>query len=64
MRQIILKLYKDLLRYGANLKYTEKTYFAKRIRKSFKENKNLTDRAEIDFQLQKGRKLLQDRRVV
>lgn len=52
MRQIILKLYKDLLRYGANLKYTEKTYFAKRIRKSFKENKNLTDRAEIDFQLQ------------
>lgn len=52
MRQITLKLYKDLLRYGANLKYTDTKYFRSRIRRSFKENKHLTDQTEIDFQLQ------------
>ncbi|XP_076632824.1 mitochondrial ribosome and complex I assembly factor AltMIEF1-like [Colletes latitarsis] len=64
MRQIVLKLYKDLLRYGENLKYTETKYFKSRIRRGFKENKRLTDEAEIDFQLQKGQKVLQDQRVI
>ncbi|XP_076671315.1 mitochondrial ribosome and complex I assembly factor AltMIEF1-like [Andrena cerasifolii] len=64
MRQTILKLYKDLLRYGENLKYTDKRYFRHRIRQSFKENKQLADQTEIDFQLQKGQKLLQNQRVV
>ena len=53
MRQTILKLYKDLLRYGDNLKYTDKEYFRYRIRKNFKQNKHLIDQIEIDFQLQK-----------
>ena len=64
MRQTILKLYKDLLRYGENLKYTDRRYFRQRIRQSFKENKQLADQTEIDFQLQKGQKLLQNQRVV
>ncbi|XP_076375217.1 mitochondrial ribosome and complex I assembly factor AltMIEF1 [Megalopta genalis] len=64
MKQIVLKLYRDLLRYGVNLKYTDKQYFRHRIRKSFKENKQLTDKEEIDFHLQKGRELLIKQRVL
>ncbi|XP_076244103.1 mitochondrial ribosome and complex I assembly factor AltMIEF1-like [Calliopsis andreniformis] len=64
MRQITLKLYKDLLRYGQNLKYTDQNYFQRRIRNSFKENKSLTNQTEIEFQLQKGQKLLENQRVV
>lgn len=52
MRNTVLKLYKDLLRYGENLKYTDKEYFRFRIRKNFKQNKDLIDQTEIDFQLQ------------
>lgn len=52
MRNTVLKLYKDLLRYGENLKYTDKEYFRFRIRKNFKQNKHLTDQTDIDFQLQ------------
>ncbi|KZC14421.1 hypothetical protein WN55_06879 [Dufourea novaeangliae] len=51
MRQVVLRLYKDLLRYGENLKYTDKRYFRTRIRNSFRGNKELTDQAQIDFQL-------------
>lgn len=64
MRQAILRLYKDLLRYGENLKYTDKAYFRYRIRKSFKENRNIIDQQKIELQLQKGRILLQQQRVV
>lgn len=64
MRQTILKLYKDLLRYGDNLKYTDKKYFRYKIRKNFKQNKHLIDQTEIDFQLQKGQKFLQNQRVL
>lgn len=64
MRSKVLKLYKDLLRYGENLKYTDKLYFRYRIRKNFKQNRHLIDQAEIDFQLQKGQKLLENQRVV
>lgn len=64
MRNTVLKLYKDLLRYGENLKYTDKEYFRFRIRKNFKQNKHLIDQTEIEFQLQKGKKLLQNQRIV
>lgn len=49
-RSAILRLYKDLLRYGESLKFTDKDYFRRSIRKSFKNNKNLIDEASIDFQ--------------
>ncbi|KOX79283.1 hypothetical protein WN51_09085 [Melipona quadrifasciata] len=52
MRQAILKLYKDLLRYGEKLKYTDKEYFRYRIRKNFEQNKHLSDQTEINFQFQ------------
>ncbi|XP_050465364.1 uncharacterized protein LOC126858808 isoform X2 [Cataglyphis hispanica] len=50
-RLTILKLYKDILRYGETLKFTNKGYFRHRVRVAFKDNKNLTDEAMIDFQL-------------
>ncbi|XP_017762279.1 PREDICTED: uncharacterized protein LOC108552313 [Eufriesea mexicana] len=64
MRRSILKLYKDLLRYGDNLKYTDKEYFQARIRENFKQNKHITDQVEIEFQLQKGQQFLQNQRVI
>ncbi|XP_076757960.1 mitochondrial ribosome and complex I assembly factor AltMIEF1-like [Xylocopa sonorina] len=64
MKPNVIRLYKDLLRYGENLKYTDKSYFRSRIRQSFKRNKDLVDQTEIDFQLQKGRKFLENQRVV
>lgn len=51
MRNAILKLYKDLLRYGEELRFTDKKYYRRKIREEFKENKTLTEAADIDFQL-------------
>lgn len=63
-RQAILKLYKDILRYGETLKFTNKGYFRHRIRVAFKNNKDLNDKTIIDFQLKKGMKFLEAKRVV
>lgn len=43
----ILKLYKDLIRYGEQLTLTDKTYYRERIRKEFKNNKYLQNESEI-----------------
>ncbi|XP_035723440.1 MIEF1 upstream open reading frame protein-like [Vespa mandarinia] len=64
MRITILKLYKDLLRYGEQLRFTDKKYYRQKIREEFKQNKNLTEVADIDFQLKKGLTLLKNQRVV
>lgn len=48
----ILKLYKNLLRYGEQLKLTDKQYFSKRIKKEFKTNKDITDETEISFKFE------------
>jgi len=50
-RQTVLKLYKDILRYGEALRFTNKGYFRHRVRVTFKNNKDLTDEAMIDFHL-------------
>lgn len=48
----VLNLYKNLLRYSQQLKYTDKEYFARRIKKEFKQNKNLEGEEEIIFNFQ------------
>ncbi|XP_012527395.1 uncharacterized protein LOC105831660 [Monomorium pharaonis] len=63
-RQAILKLYKDILRYGESLRFTNKKYFRDRIRTAFKDNKDLSNETAIDFQLKKGMKFLEARKVV
>ncbi|XP_018058638.1 PREDICTED: uncharacterized protein LOC108693934 isoform X2 [Atta colombica] len=51
-RQVVLKLYKDILRYGETLKFTDKKYFRYRIQTAFRTNKDLSDETAINFQLQ------------
>ncbi|XP_071576306.1 mitochondrial ribosome and complex I assembly factor AltMIEF1-like [Temnothorax nylanderi] len=63
-RQAVLRLYKDILRYGETLRFTNKKYFRYRIQTAFRNNKDLSDEATIDFQLKKGMKLLEARKVV
>lgn len=46
----ILRLYKDLLRYGQHLKFTDKDYFKKRIVIEFKKNKTKDNSKDIEFQ--------------
>lgn len=45
----ILKLYKEIMRYGQQLKYTDKDYFVRRVKKEFQSNKNLKVDKEIKF---------------
>ncbi|KYQ54498.1 hypothetical protein ALC60_06645 [Trachymyrmex zeteki] len=51
-RQVVLKLYKDILKYGETLRFTNKKYFRYRIRTAFKTNKDLSDETAINFQLE------------
>ncbi|CAH0555824.1 unnamed protein product [Brassicogethes aeneus] len=50
----ILKLYKDLLRYGQQLKLTDKKYFEERIKTEFRKNIGLTDEKDISYNFEKG----------
>ena len=45
--QQICTLYRLLLRYGEQLKLTEKTYYFQRIKSEFRKNKRLADQTEI-----------------
>ncbi|XP_046391635.1 MIEF1 upstream open reading frame protein [Ischnura elegans] len=49
----VLSLYRSLLRYGKELKYTDRNYFNRRIRREFKRNKNLSPE-ESAFQYEVG----------
>ncbi|XP_017784508.1 PREDICTED: uncharacterized protein LOC108568096 [Nicrophorus vespilloides] len=60
----VLRLYKDLLRYGQQLQLTDKTYFYKRIKKEFKNNKSLSDPTKVSFNYQKGLSLLERQAVI
>ncbi|XP_074028593.1 mitochondrial ribosome and complex I assembly factor AltMIEF1 [Leptinotarsa decemlineata] len=59
----VLKLYKQLLRYGENLQLTDKHYFLNRIKQDFKRNKTLTNVEDINFNFEKGTTLLSKRTV-
>ncbi|OXU24271.1 hypothetical protein TSAR_009629 [Trichomalopsis sarcophagae] len=50
LRSEILGLYKSLIRYSETLRFTDKKYFVHRVRRSFLENKELTDKDKIEFQ--------------
>lgn len=63
-RPTVLKLYKDILRYGEALRFTNKGYFRYRVRVAFKNNKDLTDEAMVNFHLKKGIKFLEAKRVI
>lgn len=48
-KQQILKLYKDLLRYGQQLHLTDKQYYINRIKKEFVKNRELIEAEEINY---------------
>uniref|UniRef100_A0A182MX95 Complex 1 LYR protein domain-containing protein n=1 Tax=Anopheles culicifacies TaxID=139723 RepID=A0A182MX95_9DIPT len=48
-KRLVLSLYRDLLRYGAQLQYTDQEYFLDRIRREFRQSASLTDPKEIEF---------------
>lgn len=48
----ILKLYKQLLRYGQQLHLTDKKYYQQRIVNEFKKNKDLDKKEDINFHFQ------------
>lgn len=47
----VLQLYRDLLRYSKDFKFTDKTYFKNRIRTEFENHKNLESEADIDYNI-------------
>lgn len=51
-KQNILRLYKHLLKYGKQLQFTDKEYFATRIQKEFRSNKSLVESEDILFSYQ------------
>ena len=61
-RSIALSLYRQLLRYGEKLYYTDKQYFNERIRGEFVKHKNLSDNKLIDKQFQRGEELIRRNR--
>ncbi|XP_016968345.1 MIEF1 upstream open reading frame protein [Drosophila biarmipes] len=63
-RQQILRLYKHLIRYGNHLKLTDKNYFLGRVRHEFRDNRSLTDPAEVEFSFKRGETLLKKGRIL
>jgi len=57
-------LYKSLLRYGRTLQMTDKDYFYRRVRFEFEKNSVLHEKQEVQFQLDKARQFLKNKRLV
>ncbi|RZF35844.1 hypothetical protein LSTR_LSTR014174 [Laodelphax striatellus] len=63
-RQQVLRLYKDLLKYGQNLKFTDKAYFEQRIKSEFKKHKSLEKPSDKQFHFERGQQLLINARIL
>ena len=61
-RSIAISLYRQLLRYGEKLHYTDKQYFNERIRDEFVKHRNLSDNKLIEKQFQRGEELIKRNR--
>lgn len=47
MKPAVIRLYRDLLKYGRQLKYTDREYYFLRIRDEFQKNKHLDSPDQI-----------------
>ncbi|EAT35858.1 AAEL012000-PA [Aedes aegypti] len=63
-RRLILRLYRDLRRYGSQLQFTNQEYFLQRVRREFDQNRTLCDPKEIEFCYKRGKALLDQARVI
>ena len=50
----VLSLYRQMLRQGRLLQYTDKPYFNQRVRAEFVKNRHLTDATEIEHSIMVG----------
>lgn len=50
-RGVVLQLYRDLLRYGRKLEFTDKEYYFLRIRHEFQFKKDIKSSEEIDREI-------------
>lgn len=56
----VLSLYRDMLRYGRNLELTDRSYYARYIRREFERFENeAPTKALVKKRYDKGRKVLQ-----
>lgn len=60
----VLQLYRALLQYGRTLELTDQDYFMHRIRKEFKNNKNVVNPTDVKFYFDKGLSFLSKQRLV
>ncbi|XP_034106138.1 mitochondrial ribosome and complex I assembly factor AltMIEF1 [Drosophila sulfurigaster albostrigata] len=63
-RQQVLRLYKHLIKYGNHLTLTDKNYFLGRVRHEFRENRELTNPLQIEFNFKRGETLLKKGRIL
>ncbi|XP_055593656.1 MIEF1 upstream open reading frame protein [Uranotaenia lowii] len=63
-KRLVLRLYRDLRRYGSQLQFTDRDYFLRRIRQEFDQSRSLTDPKDIEFCYKRGRELLDKARVI
>ena len=58
-----LSLYRSLLRYGQSLVHTDKKFFYNRVRKEFRDNRDVTDPKQIETQQLRANTLLTLKRI-
>ena len=59
-----LGLYRELLRYGQNLKFTDKKYYFSKIRSEFEKNRNLANEKEILFRQGQAKAFLKNKALL
>jgi len=57
-------LYKQLMRYGQNLKYTDKAFYFRRIRSEFENTRSITDPKIIKLKLDQGHSFLKKEALI
>ncbi len=60
----ILNLYKSLIRYGKQLKYTDKNYYRNYIRNQFEASREETNVSRIERLFTKGQAFLDKKRLI
>ncbi|XP_059471996.1 mitochondrial ribosome and complex I assembly factor AltMIEF1 [Neocloeon triangulifer] len=63
-RSEVLSLYKNILKYGKQIKLTDRDYYKQRIRKEFKSFKNLDAAEDIQFHVERAKAFLDNKRVI
>ncbi|XP_042121014.1 mitochondrial ribosome and complex I assembly factor AltMIEF1 [Peromyscus maniculatus bairdii] len=60
-REVVLSLYRALLRQGRELRYTDRDFYFASIRREFRKNQKLEDLEAREKQLEKGLVFLRSR---